>query len=158
MENRTVEQIPSLPAGSDVVGLLTRLSLHVGLPDVFTFCFSWRPAAWQSALQSLIVATSVQAELTVYRLSHAVRSAHTKDGATVLDIAHGRMFSLNSVGSRILELLANEITQARIVEEIVRDFGVARVLAETDLDDFLHRLKELKLVEEVPIGNRVAED
>ncbi len=141
-----------------MVGFLTWLSSHVGFPDVFTFCCSSQPAAWQSALQSLIVAKNIQAELTVYRLSDAVRSAHTKDGATVLDLARGRMFSLNPVGSRILELLAKQITRAEIIEEIVRNFGAARALAEMDVDDFLSRLKELKLVEELLIPSRAEKE
>jgi hypothetical protein len=158
MENRTVGETPSPPAGTDVVGFLSWLRLDVGLPDVFTFCCSSQPAAWQSALQSLIVARTYKRRVTVYRLSRAVRSAHTKDGATVLDIAQGHMFSLNPVGSRILELLAQQFTRAQIVEEIVRNFGATRALVETDIDDFLGRLKELKLVEELPISSRVAEE
>jgi hypothetical protein len=85
----------------------------------------------------------------VYQLSDAVRSTHTKDGATVLDIAQGQMFSLNAVGSRIVELLKSECTPGEISAAIIREFGATRENAETDVDEFLRSLIELKLVEEV---------
>jgi len=34
-----------------------------------------------------------------------IRSTHTDDGRIILDIQHGKMFSVNVVGSTILELI-----------------------------------------------------
>ena len=50
------------------------------------------------------------------KLSAQVRSTHSQDGAIVLDILHGQMFSANVVGSRILELLKRERTEAQMIE------------------------------------------
>jgi|SRR5271170_5761304 len=86
---------------------------------------------------------------TVYRVSNAVRSAPTKDGATLLDIAQGRMFSLNPVGSRIFELLKNDCSRPEIVSQVIREFGASREIAEADVEEFLRSLKELNLVEEI---------
>jgi Coenzyme PQQ synthesis protein D (PqqD) len=86
---------------------------------------------------------------TVYRLSPALRTAHTKDGATLLDIAQGRMFSLNPVGSRIFELLKSDCSRPEMVSEIIRDFGANREVVEADVEEFLRSLKELNLIEEI---------
>jgi Coenzyme PQQ synthesis protein D (PqqD) len=94
----------------------------------------------------------------VYRLSNSVRSAHTKDGATVLDIAQGRMFSLNSVGSRIFELLKNDRPLPEIVAEMVREFARSRELAEADVREFIRSLKEFNLVEEIERPSPLAKE
>ncbi|MFZ0796871.1 MAG: PqqD family protein [Terriglobales bacterium] len=84
----------------------------------------------------------------MYRISDTVRSTHSQDGAIVLDIRQGQMFNLNFVGSRILELLKNGSTESAIVDEIRREFGVSRDLAEDDVREFLQNLKKRHLVEE----------
>jgi hypothetical protein len=84
----------------------------------------------------------------MYRLSATVRSTHGQDGAIVLDVRQGQMFNLNFVGSRILELLKTGSTESAIVDEISREFGVTRDLAENDVLDFLQNLKKCHLVEE----------
>jgi len=84
----------------------------------------------------------------MYRVSDTVRSTHGQDGAIVLDIRQGQMFNLNLVGSRILLLLSKGSAQPEIVDEIVREFGVSRHLAENDVDAFLLTLRKYRLVEE----------
>ena len=84
----------------------------------------------------------------MYRVSDTVRSTHGQDGAIVLDIRQGQMFNLNFVGSRILELLKSGSTESAIVDEIGREFGVRRELAENDVREFLQTLKKCHLVEE----------
>lgn len=83
----------------------------------------------------------------MYRVSDTVRSTHGQDGAIVLDIRQGQMFNLNFVGSRILQLLNKGSAQPEIVDEIVREFGVSRHLAENDLQQFLETLEKYRLVE-----------
>jgi hypothetical protein len=84
----------------------------------------------------------------MYRVSDTVRSTHNQDGAIVLDVRQGQMFNLNFVGSRILELLKGGSTESEIVDEIGREFGVGRKLAENDVREFLQNLKKCHLVEE----------
>lgn len=83
----------------------------------------------------------------MYRVSEGVRSTHGQDGAIVLDIRQGQMFNLNLVGSRILTLVEGRSGQPEIVEEIVREFGVSRHLAENDVQEFLQILGKYQLVE-----------
>ncbi len=84
----------------------------------------------------------------MYRVSDTVRSTHGQDGAIVLDIRQGQMFNLNFVGSRILELLKDGSAQPEIIDEIVREFGISRHLAEDDVNAFLQTLRKYRLVEE----------
>jgi hypothetical protein len=91
-------------------------------------------------------------EPPMYRVSDTVRSTHNQDGAIVLDVRQGQMFNLNFVGSRILELLKNGSTESAIVDEISREFGVSREIAENDVREFLQSLKKCHLVEEHESG------
>ena len=89
-------------------------------------------------------------ETPTYKIPDTVRSTHSPDGAIVLDIRQGQMFSLNFVGSRILELLRSESTAAPIVDRIVIEFGVGREQAESDFDEFVLALKKYRLLEQLP--------
>jgi proline dehydrogenase len=83
----------------------------------------------------------------IVKLSAQVRSTHSQDGAIVLDILHGQMFSANVVGSRILELLKQERTEAQMIEELSREFCVPREVVHADLREFLAHLEKHHLLE-----------
>ncbi len=80
-------------------------------------------------------------------LSEHVRSTHSQDGAVVLDIRAGRMFRLNVVGSRMLELLKQGMTEAQIADAISRDSGAPREIVATDLREFLNHLERNHLLD-----------
>ena len=84
----------------------------------------------------------------MYRVSDTVRSTHNRDGAIVLDVRRGKMFNVNFVGSRVLELLKGGSAESAIVDELSREFGISRDLAENDVREFLQTLKKCHLVEE----------
>lgn len=88
------------------------------------------------------------------KLSEHVRSTHNADGAVVLDILHGEMYRLNFVGSRMLELLKDEFTNAQIAETISREFGVARETVAADLEEFLQHLEKRNLLTLTDPGRR----
>jgi Coenzyme PQQ synthesis protein D (PqqD) len=75
-----------------------------------------------------------------------IRSTQTADGGVVLDINKGRMFSLNSSGSIIFQLLKDGLPEDKIVEELVQRFGISAVLARKDLDEFRESLAKLALL------------
>jgi len=85
----------------------------------------------------------------MYRISTAVRSTQNEDGAIVLDIQQGQIYSLNVVGSRILELLKSDASESQIADEISHDFNVDRDTVAADVQDFLRLLAEHKLIEEL---------
>lgn len=85
----------------------------------------------------------------MHRVLASVRSTHGQDGAIVLDIQQGRMFNLNLVGSRILELLEAGAPESLIAEKISREFDVSLDVVSKDLKDFVLTLEEQQLVEKL---------
>jgi hypothetical protein len=65
------------------------------------------------------------------------------------------MFSLNVVGSRILELVESGSTESEIVDAISREFHAARNLVESDVREFLETLRTYNLVEDHGSNERV---
>jgi hypothetical protein len=81
------------------------------------------------------------------QVSEHVRKTHSPDGGIVLDILHGQMFRLNFVGSKILELLEQQVTPALIAQEIAVTFGISAEIAERDVREFLETLEKHHLIE-----------
>ena len=81
------------------------------------------------------------------KIADGVRSTHNPDGAVILDIHHGQMFTLNLVGSKILEMLERGCPEARMVEEISRKFRIRPEIVERDVREFLECLEKHRLVE-----------
>ena len=91
----------------------------------------------------------------MYKVSENVRSTHNQDGAIVLDIRQGKIFNLNVVGSRILELLKSGSSQSSTAAEISREFSIGRDLAESDVREFLQTLEKCRLVERLETSSAV---
>jgi len=83
----------------------------------------------------------------MFRVSEYVRKTSSEDGGIVLDVKHGRMFGLNIVGSRILELLEQQLTPTQIAQEIAAIFGVTADIADRDVREFLETLEKHQLIE-----------
>ena len=81
------------------------------------------------------------------KIAQGVRSTHDRDGAVVLDIHHGQMFTLNLVGSKILEMLERGCPETQMVEEITRKFRIRPDIVERDVREFLECLEKHRLVE-----------
>ena len=86
------------------------------------------------------------------RVSEHVRKTHSPDGGIVLDVMHGRMFGLNLVGSKILELLERQTTPTLIAQEIAQTFGVSAEIAERDVREFVETLEKHHLIETRVLG------
>jgi hypothetical protein len=81
------------------------------------------------------------------RVSKHVRKNESPDGGVVLDIQHGRMFGLNMVGSKILELVDQQCEPTLIAREIAEKFGVSNEVADRDVREFLAMLEKYHLIE-----------
>ena len=81
------------------------------------------------------------------RLSDSVRTTHTGDGAVVLDISRGRMFTFNASGSRILQLLNGGVEEKEIARTLVQEFSANPQIAGTDVSEFFTLLRQHALVE-----------
>jgi coenzyme PQQ synthesis protein D (PqqD) len=81
------------------------------------------------------------------KISHSVRSTRTKDGRILLDVGRGQMFSLNVVGSKILEMIEQGWDEARIAEEISRAYPTTIEVARTDVHDFIEALLKVSILQ-----------
>ena len=82
-----------------------------------------------------------------YKLAETSRVTRGRDGAIALDIRKGQLFSINLVGSRILELLERGLADSDIEDEISREFGVDPEVAQSDHEEFLRTLRKYRLIE-----------
>jgi hypothetical protein len=74
------------------------------------------------------------------KLSNACRSAHRPDGTVILDPSRGKMFGLNPVGSQILQLIREGLTETQIARQISETFAVDLAIVQTDVQTFLRQL------------------
>jgi coenzyme PQQ synthesis protein D (PqqD) len=86
----------------------------------------------------------------MYTVSSGVRSTRNEDGGIVLDIADGKMFRLNPVGSLILESVGKGRTESEIAKEIAQKYGITEETAVADVHEFVKSLKDHKLVRGIP--------
>jgi hypothetical protein len=80
------------------------------------------------------------------KTSETIRSSQSQDGTVLLDIHHGRMFSINPMGSKILDLIKEGRDEAQIADEIVRTYGIAIEMARTDVHEFVKALCAHRIV------------
>src|ERR1700737_3341224 len=81
------------------------------------------------------------------------RTIHTADGGIILDVENGKMFSLNSSGSAIFQLLEQGLPEEQIVKELVKRFAIPADVAKRDVSDFCSSLANRNLLTTSP--NRV---
>lgn len=72
----------------------------------------------------------------------------------MLDVDRGVIFSLNSVGTRIIELLQQGKDAMSVVEAIRREFRVPEEIATKDVADFFVTLREQHLLNDSLVGDR----
>ena len=80
------------------------------------------------------------------KIANGVRSMINQDGGILLDIDHGLMFSLNIVGSKIIEKLQQGLEPSQIIEEISTEFDISRAVAQKDVEEFLECLQKQALL------------
>ena len=81
------------------------------------------------------------------RISRNVRTVVGKDGAVLMDVKGGLMFSLNPIGSIIWQQLSDGRTPEQIAERLSSEFGIARQQALTDVNEFVEQLQAQHLIE-----------
>ena len=78
----------------------------------------------------------------MFKISDAIRSTSTQDGAVLLDVHQGRILGLNKMGSRVFEMLRGGLDQDQIVDEISKDCGMDIGYVRTDVLNFIKTLRE----------------
>lgn len=84
------------------------------------------------------------------RLSSSSRLINTVDGAVVMEIKSGLMYTSDPVGGRILELIQQGLPKEQIVESISRECEESNVSRETvrrDLERFIEQLASYGVLE-----------
>jgi hypothetical protein len=82
------------------------------------------------------------------KLCKHLRVSIHDDGAAVLDVNGGRVFTANKVGSRVLALLEQGLSLEHIVEHISSEFGEPLNRVQADVGKFMETLRSRKLLEE----------
>jgi Coenzyme PQQ synthesis protein D (PqqD) len=80
-------------------------------------------------------------------VSANLRSVQSADGAVVLDINGGRMFSLNPVAARIVSLIGEGCEETAIVRNLRAESGCGDANVEADVHEFLQSLQKHGLLE-----------
>jgi hypothetical protein len=79
--------------------------------------------------------------------SDALRTTRTEDGRICLDVRHGRMFSINVVGSQILELIEQGWDETRIAGEISRLYTTSIDAVSADVHSFIEALRKNNILQ-----------
>jgi len=80
-------------------------------------------------------------------LASTVRTAFTEDGAVVMEIKKGLMYSSNPVAGRMLELLKAGKTHAEVSSTVAAECGVEVDVVDLDLKEFIMTLEEYGIAE-----------
>jgi hypothetical protein len=94
----------------------------------------WRSIVRCVSFRSSIAASS--SRLHVNKLSQRLRHTRNGDGAIVLDIENGKMFSTNGTGALLFQLLSSGLDDKTIVTEFAQRFEVTHEVAAADLTRF----------------------
>ncbi len=83
-------------------------------------------------------------------ISSTIRRTQTPDGGILLDIARGEIFSLNAIGSKILDLLETGRNEGQIVEQVSAAYGADIDTVRVDVHEFLEVLNQRKILQHDP--------
>lgn len=101
------------------------------------------------SLSKNILMITIDYQSIIQRSSKLVSS--NMDGETVMmSIESGEYFGLNSVGSRMWELIENPIKVNTLIELLLDEFDVSREQCEAETMEFLNHLFEKKLLTIIP--------
>lgn len=78
----------------------------------------------------------------MFQMSDAVRRTKAEDGGVLLDVLHGRMFCLNVVGSRIIDLLEQGFDTEQIAVQVSDAYAMDLETVRSDVCDFIEHLNK----------------
>jgi hypothetical protein len=122
---------------------LLRRRFHFLDSERFLWRCSWVP--WQFRLLTNGFFEK-KLEAVMLRVPEYVRKTHSVDGAVALDIRRGQMFSLNVVGSKMLQWLDEGFDPEEIAQKISSVYGISAEIARSDVREFIALLEKYHLV------------
>jgi hypothetical protein len=78
----------------------------------------------------------------MFQVSNTVRRTKSEDGGVLLDIRHGRMFCLNIVGAKILDLLEQGFEAREIAAAVSDAYATDIATVQVDVLDFIEVLNK----------------
>jgi coenzyme PQQ synthesis protein D (PqqD) len=110
--------------------------LEVTVPEQLALFVACGTPKWQPRSEN-----DVHGKSELMALADEVRKVSNADGAVVLNLRHGKMFRLNPMGSRILDLLQHDTPLPEIGRQISTEFSVPVQVVERDVRDFVEQLR-----------------
>lgn len=89
--------------------------------------------------------------MTIKKFTQNRKIIHSKigDEVVMMDMDSGFYFGLNTIGSAIWDKLASPITAHELVEVLINEYSVERIVCESDTHEFLNQLLERGIIKEV---------
>jgi len=87
-----------------------------------------------------------KSEKTMSLLRETIRSTATPDGGIVLDIAGGRLYSLNPAATVVFQSMERGLSDEQAAAELSRRFGIPGDVAANDVREFSEALEKLGLL------------
>jgi hypothetical protein len=81
-------------------------------------------------------------------LRPSVRSVFSQDGAVLMEINQGMMYTSNPVGGRILELISQGMSEEQVVATISCECDISQDTVRKGLEIFVAQLRSYGLVEQ----------
>jgi hypothetical protein len=82
----------------------------------------------------------------LYHRAAVISTVTAGDATVLLDVAHGRYFTLNPVAGRVWELLASGIVLDDLLTQLHREFDVPPDLLRIDVVTLIRQLDDLELI------------
>jgi hypothetical protein len=93
----------------------------------------------------------------MFSISSTIRRTQTPDGGVLLDIGRGEMFSVNVIGSKILDLLEAGHDESQIAEHLAVACATAVDTVRGDVHDFLENLTRHEILHRSAVERRKEE-
>ena len=89
--------------------------------------------------------------MTIKKFTQNRKIIHSKigDEVVMMDMDSGFYFGLNTIGSAIWDKLASPITAHELVDLLMMEFSVERIVCESVTHEFLNQLLERGIIKEV---------
>src|SRR5690349_1771795 len=84
---------------------------------------------------------------TDLKVSDALRISMHGDGAVILDIRSGDVFSANAVGARVVGFLREERSIEEMTDRISSEFGAQSEQVRSDIEHFIESLRARDLLQ-----------
>jgi hypothetical protein len=82
----------------------------------------------------------------MFKISDTIRNTRTQDGGVILDIGRGQIFSLNVVGSKILEMAESGLDESSIVDKVSQAYSADPDDIRKDVHAFFNDLRKHEIL------------